>query len=954
METINTFFRGLATARSGVWSVAAAGGLAWAAVATAQTALQPQTISFGTLPDRVAGETDFSVSATASSGLAVAYSASGDCTVTGALVHLLAPSTLLGSCTITASQPGDTVWAAAPSVARTFSISPFGMAAGVDLYAVAGGVALPGQTVNVLGYSPVNAPVTQPGGPVLVVNQGDTVTVRLHNTLGVPTGLLFQGQAMPPDTVGVAAGATGTYSFVAGAPGTYLYEATPLPGTQYQVAMGLHGALVVRPAAAGQAYDDPATAYDREALLVLSEIDPALNNSVDPAAFDMRNYAPRYFLINGKAYPDTAALPALPGNQLLLRYVNAGAKHHAMATLGLRQNFIAKDGSLLPQLNHNVASETLAPGQTADALSLVPATAAPGSRYAVYDAGLLSLRNSSQAGFGGMLSFVTVDGAPAATDTQGPATSALAVSNAGLVTATVSDVDLGGSEVTAAEYFVDTIGANGTGTAVTPFTPGLTVNVGANITLLAGSHTLYLHGQDAAGNWGSMQAKTYVLDNTGPVTSALSLSPNLTNGTVPVALNATANDTATGGSNIGAVQYSIDGGAPVAMAITPAGSKVASATASIPASVVNGLANGNHTVSVRSQDTALNWGTAATITLQVNKVGATTSGVSVSPSPNNGARALSASQPVVRVTANVTSVRVAAAEGFIDTVGATGTGFPFSPTDGAFGGTTEAVYADIPLATVASLSAGTHSILVRGKDGGGTWGTAVGGTLVVDKQAPTLTVSAVNSTIAFGATATLNVTASDNLPNITTRQYWVDGTATPPASPLSFSGNSLSLAGLSAGAHTVYVRVRDEATNWSNVASVTVQVVQAVADTRTISPNGSASQNSDANAAAGVLTNDQPLGVAGRTARLASAPVRTAGTGTGTVALSCPASLGTAATPAVSGQTICTNGAYRVTLTGVGGTNNARQNSKRGTFSFDYTEVLNGVTSTATVTLTVN
>ena len=43
--------------------------------------------------------------------------------------------------------------------------------------------------------------------------------------------------------------------------------------------MGLYGALVVRPATAGQAYDDAATAFDDEAVLVLSEIDPALNNA---------------------------------------------------------------------------------------------------------------------------------------------------------------------------------------------------------------------------------------------------------------------------------------------------------------------------------------------------------------------------------------------------------------------------------------------------------------------------------------------------------------------------------------------------------------------------------------------------------------------------------------------------------------------------------------------------
>ena len=62
-----------------------------------------QTISFGALASKTFGDADFTVSATASSGLAVSFSASGDCTVTGSTVHI----TGAGSCTITASQPGN-------------------------------------------------------------------------------------------------------------------------------------------------------------------------------------------------------------------------------------------------------------------------------------------------------------------------------------------------------------------------------------------------------------------------------------------------------------------------------------------------------------------------------------------------------------------------------------------------------------------------------------------------------------------------------------------------------------------------------------------------------------------------------------------------------------------------------------------------------------------------------
>jgi CSLREA domain-containing protein len=79
-----------------------------------------QSIAFGPLPDRTVGDPPFAITATASSGLAVSFSASGQCTVSGNMVTL----TGVGSCTVTASQPGDTVHTAALPVRQTFAIGP--------------------------------------------------------------------------------------------------------------------------------------------------------------------------------------------------------------------------------------------------------------------------------------------------------------------------------------------------------------------------------------------------------------------------------------------------------------------------------------------------------------------------------------------------------------------------------------------------------------------------------------------------------------------------------------------------------------------------------------------------------------------------------------------------------------------------------------------------------------
>jgi len=80
----------------------------------------PQTIAFAPLPDKIMFDPDFMVSATATSGLPVSFTASGNCTVTGNVVHLTDP----GSCSITASQAGDSNYLPAPDVTRTFTIAP--------------------------------------------------------------------------------------------------------------------------------------------------------------------------------------------------------------------------------------------------------------------------------------------------------------------------------------------------------------------------------------------------------------------------------------------------------------------------------------------------------------------------------------------------------------------------------------------------------------------------------------------------------------------------------------------------------------------------------------------------------------------------------------------------------------------------------------------------------------
>jgi thermitase len=80
-----------------------------------------QSISFGALPNVALGRAPFSVSATASSGLTVSFASltTTVCTVSGTTVTLAA----IGNCTIEATQAGNAVYTAAPSVDQSFTVT---------------------------------------------------------------------------------------------------------------------------------------------------------------------------------------------------------------------------------------------------------------------------------------------------------------------------------------------------------------------------------------------------------------------------------------------------------------------------------------------------------------------------------------------------------------------------------------------------------------------------------------------------------------------------------------------------------------------------------------------------------------------------------------------------------------------------------------------------------------
>jgi hypothetical protein len=281
-------------------------------------------------------------------------------------------------------------------------------------------------TVFMWSFAPTGGEFQHPG-PVLCVNEGDTVTVTLTNTLPnypvstqTRASIIFPGQenvladgvlAQPELannslTNSIAPGGSVTYSFVASKPGTFLYESGTDP--KFQVGMGLFGALIVRPAmGANFMYNraDSEFTPDEDFLALLSEVDPYQHQAVEmKKSFNMNNYRARYWMINGRGFPDSIAdnfapwLPSQPYGALAHihpydkylpdgslnptpqhplpgaeRYINVGTEDfpfHPHANNGLT---IGRDGNPLEgsggeDLSYEKFSFNIGPGQTWDSI----------------------------------------------------------------------------------------------------------------------------------------------------------------------------------------------------------------------------------------------------------------------------------------------------------------------------------------------------------------------------------------------------------------------------------------------------------------------------------------------------------------------------------------------------------------------------------------------------------
>jgi FtsP/CotA-like multicopper oxidase with cupredoxin domain len=297
----------------------------------------------------------------------------------------------------------------------------------------------------------------QVSAPMLSFDEEDDITITLTNLGLLQRPDLFDGHTLhwhgfvnaiplfdgvPELSLAVPVGRDFSYFYRPHDAGTYMYHCH-FEDVEH-VQMGMTGMVFIRPkqnkiAIAGNpagtryAYNDGdgSTRYDREFAFMLTELWSAAHyRDAHIQVSDWTDYDPNFFLMNGRAYPDTVEANGDPmataagrlqyqpisslvraneGERVLLRLSNLGYRNHAMTVDNIDLTVVAKDASLLrgrDGTTNYLSTNTVdvGPGESRDVIFTAPA---PGE-YLLYDRNYMHLSNGSSSGLGGMMTKIVV------------------------------------------------------------------------------------------------------------------------------------------------------------------------------------------------------------------------------------------------------------------------------------------------------------------------------------------------------------------------------------------------------------------------------------------------------------------------------------------------------------------------------------------------------------------
>ena len=171
----------------------------------------------------------------------------------------------------------------------------------------------PGEVLEAYAYN------GQVPGPELRVQEGDTVRVRVTNTLAEPTTVHWHGVSVSQHMDGVpglshepiAPGESFTYEFVATPAGTRWYH--PHINELAQTGGGLAAPLIIQPR-------EPTSTASREYVVMAQQ----WTRPGRPMTGGHEADETDRFTVNGKAYPSSSPLVVRQGERVKLRLINAG------------------------------------------------------------------------------------------------------------------------------------------------------------------------------------------------------------------------------------------------------------------------------------------------------------------------------------------------------------------------------------------------------------------------------------------------------------------------------------------------------------------------------------------------------------------------------------------------------------------------------------------------------
>lgn len=204
--------------------------------------------------------------------------------------------------------------------------------------------------------------------PLIEVREGDELDITLINELEQDTTLHWHGVPVPHahdgapwDAVAPGESRRYRYAFPPGSAGLHWFHPHPHEGTAWQVAHGLAGALLVRPAV------DVLPDEIEEHLLVVSDLRLRANGEVAPHTAEdwMNGREGELLLVNGQHEP---YLDVVPGTTLRLRLINACAGRYLRLRLDEHElTLIGTDGGLIER-PQPLEELLLTPGERADLL----------------------------------------------------------------------------------------------------------------------------------------------------------------------------------------------------------------------------------------------------------------------------------------------------------------------------------------------------------------------------------------------------------------------------------------------------------------------------------------------------------------------------------------------------------------------------------------------------------